>query len=533
MINKTLLNYLSFFILVLISACANQKPPTGGPEDYNPPVLKKSTPENNSVNFKEKTIVLEFDEYVDAQKLRENIIISPLIEGQFDVVARKKTVFIKFRESFKDNTTYNINFGESIKDVTRSNISKNLTLAFSTGPFIDSLSIKGNVYNFVKGGGMKDISVQLYTTADTNNIKNNKPLYYTKTDEAGNFIINNIKEGTYDVYALQDNNANFKYDNEKESIAYLYDLLINKKINDIKLGITKSDTKPPIIISKKSENEHYLFNVSEGLENYTLKTKTLKVLTDLSEDKKTIKIFNTFNSKDSIQIYYELTDSSGNINVDSTKILFEELKNKKVKNNFSFLIPVNKLQIIKNEDINIKFNKPISQINYTQIKIKKDTTQQTIDENKIVLDSTTLLRLKLINTYRFKDSLLLNFGKGAFISIDGDSSYATKFKISYKKEELFGIIGGTIICKDSNYIFQLIDSKGQVLDAKHNATKFYYNYLEPSNYILKIIVDINNNGRWDPTDIYKNTPPEPIHYYKEKITLRANWELLDLKFEVK
>src|SRR3954468_24720445 len=101
------------FIALIFFSCANIKQPTGGPEDKKPPVLVKVTPANNSTNFKGKTVVLQFDEYVDAQKLREEIIISPIEDGNFDLVTKKKTVTIKFRKELKENTTYSISFGES------------------------------------------------------------------------------------------------------------------------------------------------------------------------------------------------------------------------------------------------------------------------------------------------------------------------------------------------------------------------------------------------------------------------------------
>lgn len=527
---KNFFNYL--LLLLILSGCANQKPPTGGPEDLVPPKLKKATPENNSINFKGNTIILEFDEYVDAAKLRENIIISPLIESQYDIISNKKTVKIKFKEPFKENTTYTINFGESIKDVTKGNLTTTRTLAFSTGAFIDSLSIKGIAYNFVKGLPLKDVSIQLYDIKDTNTIKNSKPLYFTKTDATGNFLIQNIKEGKYNIYALQDINSNYKYDNEKESIAYIYDIVIDKKVKNIKLGLTRSDTKGPEIIGKKTEENHYVLNLSEGLENYAIKNPSIKIISSLSEDAKTIKIFNTVNSKDSIQLYCQFADSSGNLKLDTIKIIFPQIKAAKSKNTFYTNIPTNKLQIIKNETININFSNPVDKINYSKIKIKLDSTSKNSDETNLQLDSN-LLTMKLINNSPFKDSLVIRFDKGAFLSISGDTNQLAKYKITYKKEEEFGIIGGTVICKDSNYIFQLINAKGKIIDSKQQAKKFYYTYLEPGNYVLKVIVDTNNNGRWDPTNIIMNTPPETIHYYKEKINLRANWELLDLKFETK
>jgi uncharacterized protein (DUF2141 family) len=529
---NTLCKFFILLMAVLFSACANIQPPNGGPDDDTAAVLLKSVPKNNSTNYKGKTITLYFNENVDASKLRESMIISPLTESQYDVVTRKKIVTLRFKDDFKENTTYSFNFGESIKDVTKGNTTKNLNLAFSTGSFIDSLSVKGQAYNFVRGGGMKDVSIQLYKAEDTSNVKNSRPLYFTKTDASGGFTINNVKAGTYNIYAFQDQNKNYLYDNEKENIAYMYNVEVNKDVSKLKLGLTRSDTKAPEIVGQKPEYEYYIFTLNEGVENYNLRSDIKKPLSDISEDRKTIHIFNTFNSKDSINIYYQLTDSSGNTTNDTTKIQFEEYRDKDKKNTFTLNIEPKSKQLLKNEEIGILFNKPVAKINYALIKIKKDTS--IIDSAALNLEpDSTKLKIKISGLSTFKDSLSLVFQKGAFINIAGDSSPAYKTKLNYKKEENFGILGGKIICNEPNYIFQLINSKGKVIDSKPNATKFYYTWLEPDNYQLKVIIDVNNNGRWDATNIFKGIPPEPVKFYKEKINLRANWELLDIIFEVK
>ena len=74
---------------------------------------------------------------------------------------------------------------------------------------------------------------------------------------------------------------------------------------------------------------------------------------------------------------------------------------------------------------------------------------------------------------------------------------------------------------------------GQLIDSKQNIKTFRYDYLTPQPYKLKLIIDKNNNGRWDPVDIENNIPPEPIYYYKDILHLRANWEILDIQFVIK
>jgi hypothetical protein len=54
--------------------------------------------------------------------------------------------------------------------------------------------------------------------------------------------------------------------------------------------------------------------------------------------------------------------------------------------------------------------------------------------------------------------------------------------------------------------------------------------LEPSDYLLRIIVDLNQNGQWDPGNYLKREEPEPIIYYETEkherpIRLKSNFEI--------
>ena len=61
----------------LITGCANIVPPTGGPRDSLPPVLIKAEPGMNALHVTGKKIILNFDEYIELNEVRKNLIVSP------------------------------------------------------------------------------------------------------------------------------------------------------------------------------------------------------------------------------------------------------------------------------------------------------------------------------------------------------------------------------------------------------------------------------------------------------------------------
>ena len=62
----------------------------------------------------------------------------------------------------------------------------------------------------------------------------------------------------------------------------------------------------------------------------------------------------------------------------------------------------------------------------------------------------------------------------------------------------------------------------RVLTSDGNA-KFFY--LAPNTYYARLIVDANNNGRWDTGDYAAGLQPEQVYYYTDKIECKAKWDL--------
>ncbi len=59
------------------------------------------------------------------------------------------------------------------------------------------------------------------------------------------------------------------------------------------------------------------------------------------------------------------------------------------------------------------------------------------------------------------------------------------------------------------------------VDFKTKNAAFYY--LNPGKYSARIIIDTNNNGKWDTGDFEKNIQPEDVYYYPQFIEFKANW----------
>jgi Bacterial Ig-like domain len=218
---RILISYIAFILIITISlisgpGCANIVPPSGGDRDSLPPILLKVNPADSTVNFTGNKISLSFDEYVLLDNFEQNVIVSPIPKSLPRATNRLNTISIHIRDTLEPNTTYTINFGDAIKDVNEGNIMKGFTYIFSTGPAIDSLSLRGSILLAETGQVDTNLIVMLHKNGEDSAVFRERPRYITKLDGRGNFAFNNLPPGTFYLYALEDNSRSYRYmDNTK------------------------------------------------------------------------------------------------------------------------------------------------------------------------------------------------------------------------------------------------------------------------------------------------------------------------------
>lgn len=265
---KKSLHWLIFPLFIL--SCARQTSPTGGPKDTIPPILIRSFPVKEQTNFKDNTIELLFDEAVAVNNPKEQIIITPDINKEYDIVARKNKVSVTLKTKLKDSTTYSFNFRDAVQDITEKNPAVNLKLALSTGSYIDSLSIEGTTIDPLKSKEYKDVTIALYES-DTFNILKHKPSYLTKSDEKGKYRLENLKPGIYHVYGIDDKNRNLIVDSKTESYGFLVDSInLTTNARSVDIPLIKLDARALKLTNSRPYNTYFNIKTSKNLKQFRL-----------------------------------------------------------------------------------------------------------------------------------------------------------------------------------------------------------------------------------------------------------------------
>ena len=210
---------------LVLAACASIGSPEGGPRDYTPPQVMKTSPQANAVNFKGNKVEITFDEIINLKDQQKKVIISPAPKTQPLIRTVGKKITIEFRDELEENTTYVIDFSNAIEDNNESNQLDGYTFAFSTGEEIDTLAVSGIVLRAKDLEPMQHVIVGLHSNLDDTAFTNIPLERVSRTNDLGKFTIRNLKPGSYHVFALNDVDGDYHMA-RTEDIAFLDDIIV-------------------------------------------------------------------------------------------------------------------------------------------------------------------------------------------------------------------------------------------------------------------------------------------------------------------
>lgn len=523
---------LSFlFLTTIFISCAQFVPPTGGPKDITPPSLTKSQPVNGTLNFKDKLITLSFDELIDINSLRQELIITPQPKGAFDVKVKSNEVSLKFDDEFNDSTTYTFNFRKGIKDLNEKTPAQNLKLVFSTGNEIDSLSLSGKTNYLWTGQIAEDILVGLYAINNKDSIPvlKRKPSYFIKSDTSGLFKFENIKSGKYQLLAFQDKNSNLIFDQKNEQFSFQADTIkLDSNLSSLSLALYPNDRTELKVKRSLARRNNYSITFNKNYEKIEVLFPTSDSLT-YQFQREELLFYKYPKTNDTTLTKIIVLDSLGQTLELENKIYFlEDLNDKDKIQELLIRSEIKPNQNLKKPiTYNFNFEYPISSLDTTKIQILGDTTffesfsTHWLDPSHTSLEITTNPIAQRELKFTFLNSAITNYKS------DTNTTYTLINKLY--PQESYGLIDGKIEGDSSSYIVQLIEQQSlQVIDYQLTNSKFVFKKVIAGNYYLRIIKDANGNHRWDTGNFELQLPPEQIIIYPELLKLKENFELRDI-----
>lgn len=572
---------LYIIFILLTTACANIGRPDGGPFDEMPPVMVKSSPEQNGLNANKKKISLEFDEYIKLENASEKVVISPPQTKQPTLSTVGKKIVIDLNDTLIPNTTYTIDFGDAIIDNNEGNALEQFAFTFSTGNAIDTMEVSGVVLNASDLEPKKGMLVGLYSNLDDTAFTKTKMERIGRTDSKGEFKIKGIRPGKYKIYALLDNDQNYMFSQKSEDIAFLDSIIVPSSFPDTKFDTTWVDTVtidtiieraythyiPDNIILKSFQEEYktqnLLKNDRSSKEKFTLyfntKADSLPELKGLNFDERdafiiersqyndtisywlkdsaiynidTLRLSVTYITKDSLFNDIKKTDTINTI----TKKVFVK-KDRKKKKEEQDTIPIQHLKIdascFKNvfdgyKDGYIKAEQPVDSFDRKAIRLtmKKDSTFTEVPFN-FIKDDSNVRTYKIIANWEESMDYIFSIDSGAIRSIYGLTNDKIEQQIKIRPIKEYGMIVLHIKGLDNQpaYAELLNKSDNPVRKVKIKDNTAEFNFLPAGSYYFRLCIDSNNDNEWTTGDFGKKKQPEEVFYYNGKIDLKAMWTI--------
>lgn len=533
--NKTTRFSLLMLTILTVISCARQGSPTGGPKDETPPVFLKADPDtlatNVDVNLQEATI--NFDEYILLKEYSKNVVVSPSFQIPPIVTPQalaKKNISIKFQEPLLPNTTYSFNFGDAIQDFNENNKLSNFQYVFSTGSFIDSLKVTGRVNSSYDFKLPEKILVGLYKVDSTYKdsiILQKKPYYIARANDKGEYQLNYLASGKYKLIAFEDKVENVMYDYGKERLAFHnepIELNANQQIN-----LNLFNQKPAYRKPEASFKQEGLivFKTTGATDDVTI--------TPVGKEFKTAYI-QKFPRQDSINFWFNpkvdtIVGRSAKLNfkvqhkdqIDEVSALYSK-SNTERKLEFK---AINDQKLAPNKPFKIQANAPIKSLDLSKIYVFKDTLSIPF---KVSIDTVNAQNLNFAFEKNLDEKFEVNLYPNALTDVLGEKNDTLAYPIKMGTRGDFGHLKLTLQNTPSKpFILQFLktDKDFTVIEEIYNPANknyFEFNFIEPGEYLFRLLVDENENGKWDTGDYLSGKQPEPIYLYPEPIKIRAMWD---------
>jgi hypothetical protein len=509
--------FLSLCIILLWS-CAQVRTPTGGDKDIVPPQIISASPSNLTTDFSGTKIVLTFDEYVVLEQAKTQILISPPLAKDPEVKLKSSRILtIDLGENIlTPNTTYTINLGAAIKDINEGNVLADNVFLFSTGSYIDSLSIHGKTVSARFQEAIADVSMLAFQIGTDSIALGRRPRYVTRCDAQGNFHFGHMAEGEYELIGLLDVDKDLRVD-KNEAFGFLLVPVSASMVPDSNLIISISSLAPEGHTFKRAEwatDGRSVLLTSKG------NVDSLQILwpSDIAPVYK-----ETWLRMDSVRYWFASPLNTGDLTlISSSDAKVDTVKLGRVTENVKPWVAGKPTLNYAKDSLKVRFDRPISSV---------DTSLMTLLQDSIRIPyqllETDPMQMVMTADWQYGANYTLTFLKGAVTDIYGSTSDSLAWPIKVPTEASLGRLNLQFNLDPESYLIYLVNKDKKTLYQTKSSGSFTWKLppMPATEFWIWVVKDLDASGDWTAASYLQKRLPEPIYYRTESIKLRANWEM--------
>ena len=545
-------------LLALLTACAHQVPPSGGPEDKTPPKVIATSPEPGAVRVpRNAAIEFVFSEKIDRETFPGALFISPNPAEPVKFKFRGRTARILFPDSLLPQRTYVITLGTDLKDNHGNPMAQSFTLAFSTGDSIDHGEIAGRVFDDQPQG----VAIWAYILPDSGDPSFDAFLhrpgdYITQAGDDGQYRFSYLSQGRYRLVAVRDEARDGVYTPGEDAIGVTFgDVVISaqrKQYRNLHFRLQRADTVRPALSSVSMLNEHMIeirFDEPVIAADTSDWSRYFSVKSLATGDLLTVHRAARFPLD--ARVFYAVVDpvtQPGDLRLEAVD-LFDAAGNPVDTAYAYYRFPARPVPdtvaprivqfIPADSAVNVPPQQPVQMVFSEWMQANDSLSGMTVidaDSQQVpgtirwespfsvsfsphpAWDSKTRYTV-VFDTSRFRDlagnALLDTAGVRTFVSIDRDTLSSVAGSIHFEPAAL-----------DSVPIFlqlQQIDGEARYSIWLPEAGPYEFRHVLPGGYIIEGFLDENGNRRFDPGSALPFQPSEHFFQVADSIKVRSRW----------
>lgn len=516
-------------LLVLATACAQVREPTGGPKDDTAPRSIASVPEHLSTRFSGDRILLTFDEKVKLERVSERVLISPPLEKTPEFrISGQRSVEILLRSPLAEDRTYVFNVGDAVVDLTEGNPARGTYLVFSTGDKVDSLAVRGSLREARTDLPLEGIAILAYHGDSADAFRTGRPAHFTRTAADGSFLLPHMREGAYHLRALKDMNGNYRYDLPNEEIAFLpdpvYPAPLDTTLGNVELRLFRERAESQAVLGSKVLQEGALQVVmarpvtDPGIRDVLRTGGRTTWAIEPSSGGDTL----TFWPSDTTALKegsYALSDAG--VDLDTVRY------RRTTAMPYHVGVQLRTAQDSTGTRTFLLTSRPIMFVDSSRIRFTKDSVSLPVDLRPLP-ERTRWLEVDV--DLEPGESGVLTLLPKALQGLWGGTNDTLRSIVGRPDPASEGILHVSVkglAPRSAPVLLQLLDGGGAVqrqstLPEDGGIT---WPHLRPGTLSLRLVEDLNGNGRWDPGDLKAGRLPERVLLRPGTTNVRAAWEV--------
>ena len=205
------------------------------------------------------------------------------------------------------------------------------------------------------------------------------------------------------------------------------------------------------------------------------------------------------------------------------------------ENPFKVTIPSSG-EVNKYKHVDFEFDYPLTKFDTTALLFTMTTETITEPQNveyTILRDTLNRRKFQLRAEWEPKAKYELVMPAGMFENIAAETNDTIKCTYTASDPERYAIVNIKVrgTHPRARYILQITNAQGRVQRELADVTpgSYTFEYVSPGDIMLRVVEDMNANGKWDTGDMVLMRQPERTEIYKnddgiETITTKENWE---------